>query len=133
GKEIGGFWGDEYKMAIIGAGPGGLAAAYYLRKRGYPVTVFEKQKALGGMLRYGIPSFRLEKEVVDAEIEVMKEMGVEFRTGVEVGKDVTIQQLRDEGYAAFYIAVGLQSGGKLDVPGADAKGVMSGIDFMRII
>lgn len=133
GKEIGGFWGDEYKMAIIGAGPGGLSAAYYLRKRGYPVTVFEKQKALGGMLRYGIPSFRLEKDVVDAEIEIMKEMGVEFRTGVEVGKDVTIQQLRDEGYAAFYIAVGLQSGGKLAVDGADAKGVMSGIDFMRII
>ena len=133
GKEIGGFWGDEYKMAIIGAGPGGLSAAYYLRKRGYPVTVFEKQKALGGMLRYGIPSFRLEKDVVDAEIEVMKEMGVEFVTGCEVGKDVTIQQLRDQGYAAFYIAAGLQSGGKLDVPGADAKGVMSGIDFMRII
>ena len=133
GKEYGGFWGDEYKMAIIGAGPGGLSAAYYLRKRGYPVTVFEKQKALGGMLRYGIPSFRLEKDVVDAEIEVMKEMGVEFVTGCEVGKDVTIQQLRDQGYAAFYIAAGLQSGGKLDVPGADAKGVMSGIDFMRII
>lgn len=133
GKEYGGFWGDEYKMAIIGAGPGGLAAAYYLRKRGYPVTVFEKQKALGGMLRYGIPSFRLEKDVVDAEIEVMKEMGVEFVTGCEVGKDVTIQQLRDQGYAAFYIAAGLQSGGKLAVEGADAEGVMSGIDFMRII
>ena len=133
GREIGGFWGDEYKMAIIGAGPAGLSAAYYLRKRGYPVTVFEKQEALGGMLRYGIPSFRLEKDVVDAEIDVMKEMGVEFRTGVEVGKDVTIQQLRDEGYAAFYIAIGLQSGGSLAVKGADAKGVMSGIDFMRII
>ncbi|MBE6041473.1 MAG: FAD-dependent oxidoreductase, partial [Clostridiales bacterium] len=133
GKEIGGFWGDEYKMAIIGAGPAGLSAAYYLRKRGYPVTVFEKQQALGGMLRYGIPSFRLEKDVVDAEIEVMKEMGVEFRTGVEVGKDVTIPQLREEGYAAFYVAIGLQSGGKLAVEGADAKGVMSGIDFMRII
>ena len=133
GKEIGGFWGDEYKMAIIGAGPGGLAAAYYLRQRGYPVTVFEKQQALGGMLRYGVPSFRLEKDVVDAEIDVMKEMGVEFRTGVEVGKDVTIQELRDEGYVAFYIAVGLQSGGILDVEGANAEGVMSGIDFMRII
>ena len=126
-------WGDEYKMAVIGAGPGGLAAAYYLRKAGYPVTIFEKQAALGGMLRYGIPSFRLEKDVVDAEIEVMKEMGIEFRTGIEVGKDITIQQLRDEGYAAFYLAVGLQSGGSLAVNGADAKGVMSGIDFMRII
>ncbi len=133
GKEYGGFWGDEYKMAIIGAGPGGLAAAYYLRKRGYPVTVFEKQQALGGMLRYGIPSFRLEKDVVDAEIEVMKDMGVEFVTGCEVGKDVTIQQLRDQGYAAFYIAAGLQSGGRLAVEGAETKGVMSGIDFMRII
>ena len=133
GKDFGGFWGDEYKIAIIGAGPAGLSAAYYLRVHGYPVTVFEKQQALGGMLRYGVPSFRLEKDVVDAEIDVMKEMGVEFRTGVEVGKDVTIQQLRDEGYAAFYVAVGLQSGGKLDVKGADAKGVMSGIDFMRVI
>ena len=133
GRDYGGFWGDEYKIAIIGAGPGGLSAAYYLRKRGYPVTVFEKQKALGGMLRYGIPTFRLEKDVVDAEIEVMKEMGVEFVTGCEVGKDVTIQQLRDKGYAGFYIAAGLQSGGRLAVEGADAEGVMSGIDFMRII
>ena len=133
GKEIGGFWGDEYKMAVIGAGPGGLSAAYYLRKRGYPVTVFEKQKALGGMLRYGIPSFRLEKDVVDAEIDVMKEMGVEFKTGVEIGKDVTIAELREQGYAAFYLAAGLQSGGTLAVEGADAEGVMSGIDFMRII
>lgn len=132
-NEYGKQWGDEYKMAVIGAGPAGLSAAYYLRKRGYPVTVFEKQEALGGMLRYGIPTFRLEKDVVDAEIDVMKAMGVEFRTGVEVGKDVTIPELREQGYAAFYVAVGLQSGGALDVPGADAKGVSSGIDFMRLI
>ena len=132
-NEHGEQWDDRFKVAIIGAGPGGLAAAYYLRKRGYPVTVFEKQKALGGMLRYGIPSFRLEKDVVDAEIEVMKEMGVEFKCGCEIGKDVTIQQLRGQGYAAFYVATGLQSGGKLAVDGADAEGVISGIDFMRII
>ncbi len=133
GKEYGGMWEDKYKMAIIGAGPAGLSAAYYLRKRGYPVTVFEKQKSLGGMLKYGVPSFRLEKDVLDAEIDVMKEMGVEFRTGIEVGKDITLQQLREEGYAAFYIAIGLQSGGKLNVTGEDVKGVMSGIEFMRVI
>ena len=132
-NEIGDQWGDEYKIAVIGAGPAGLSAAYYLRKRGYPVTVFEKQEDLGGMLKYGIPTFRLEKDVVDAEIEVMKEMGIEFKTGVEVGKDITIDKLRKQGYAGFYLAIGLQSGGVLDVPGGDAKGVMSGIDFMRII
>ena len=132
-NEYGRLWGEEYKMAIIGAGPAGLSAAYYLRKRGYPVTVFEKQHDLGGMLKYGIPSFRLEKDIIDAEIDVMRKMGVVFKCGVEIGKDLTIQDLREMGYAAFYVAVGLQSGGRLNVPGAENEGVMSGIDFMRII
>ena len=133
GNEYGHFWGNEYKMAIIGAGPAGLSAAYYLCKRGYTVTVFEKQKELGGMLKYGIPSFRLEKDVIAAEIDVMKAMGVEFKTGVEIGKDLTIDELRGMGYKAFYVAVGLQSGGKLNVPGADSADVISGIDFMRMV
>ncbi|MBR0399225.1 MAG: FAD-dependent oxidoreductase [Mogibacterium sp.] len=130
-KHDGGMWGDEFKMAVIGAGPAGMTAAYFLRKDGYPVTVFDREPAPGGMMLHGIPNFRLEKDVVNAEIDVLREMGVEFRCGVEVGKDVTIQQLREEGYKAFYIAIGLQSGGKMGIPGEDAKGVMAGIDFMR--
>ena len=122
---------DDYKIAVIGAGPAGLSAAYYLRTRGYPVTVFDRERLPGGMLRNGIPSFRLEKNVIDAEIEVIRQMGAEFRCGVEVGRDVTIQQLRDEGFKAFYVAVGLQSGGKMNIPGEEAQGVMAGIDFMK--
>ena len=83
------------------------------------------------MLMNGIPSFRLEKDVVEAELDILRELGVEFRCGVEVGKDVTIAQLREQGYQSFYVAVGLQSGGKLNIPGGDADGVMAGIDFMR--
>ena len=119
------------KIAIVGGGPAGLSCAYYLAIDGYKVTVFEKQKALGGMLTLGIPSFRLEKEVVNAEIEILREMGVEFKTGVEVGKDITIDQLRKEGYEAFYIAIGAQGGRKLNIEGEDAKGVIAGVEFVR--
>ncbi len=125
------FWGDEYKIAIIGAGPSGLSAAYYLRTKGYDVTVFDKAKEPGGMMMNAIPSFRLEKDVVRAEIEVLKIMGVEFKNNIEVGKDITIPQLREEGYKGFYIAIGLQDGGKLGIPGDDAKGVEAGIDFIK--
>ena len=123
--------GWEQKIAIIGAGPAGLSAAYYLATRGYKPTVFEKSARPGGMMTYGIPSFKLEKTIIDAEIQVLRELGVEIRCGVEVGKDVTIAQLREQGYQGFYVAVGLQSGGKLNIPGGDADGVMAGIDFMR--
>lgn len=121
----------EERIAVIGAGPAGMSAAYYLRCKGYPVTVFEKEKRAGGMLLYGIPSFRLEKDVIAAEISVLEAMGIEFKFGVEVGKDTTIQKLRDEGYKAFYVAIGAQGGRKPGVPGEDAEGVMSGIDFLR--
>lgn len=125
--------GEKYgkKIAVIGGGPGGLSCAYYLQARGYDVTVFEKNGRPGGMLTLGIPAFRLEKDVVDAEIEVLREMGVEFRTGVEVGKDVTIRQLRQQGYLAFYLAVGAQGGRKLGVEGEEAEGVQSGVTFLR--
>ncbi len=122
---------DEYPIAVIGSGPAGLSAAYYLRMEGYPVTVFEKGEVPGGMLTNGLPSFRLEKNIIDGEIEILRRMGVTFKCGVEVGKDTTIQTLRDEGYKAFFIGIGLQSGGKLGVPGEDAEGVISGIDFMK--
>lgn len=121
----------EEKIAIVGAGPAGMSAAYYLRCKGYPVTVFEREDKAGGMLLNGIPSFRLEKDVIAAEIEVLKTMGVEFRFGIDVGSDVTIQQLRDEGYKAFYIAIGARGGRMAGVPGEDAKGVMSGIEFIN--
>lgn len=121
----------EEKIAIVGAGPAGMSAAYYLRCKGYPVTVFEREDKAGGMLLNGIPSFRLEKDVIAAEIEVLKIMGVEFRFGIDVGSDVTIQQLRDEGYKAFYIAIGARGGRMAGVPGEDAKGVMSGIEFLN--
>lgn len=119
------------KIAIVGGGPAGLSCAFFLAIDGYKVTVFEKQRVLGGMLTLGIPAFRLEKNVVEAEIDVLRELGVEFKTGVEVGKDVTIEALRKEGYEAFYLAIGAQGGRKIGVPGEDAEGVMLGVDFVR--
>ena len=119
------------KIAVIGAGPAGMSCAYYLAQKGYPVTVFDRNPVPGGMLTLGIPSFRLEKDVLNAEIDILKEMGVEFRCGVEVGKDVTIQQLRDEGYKGFYLAIGAQKSAKLRIPGEELEGVLGGIDFLR--
>ena len=119
------------KMAIIGAGPAGMSAAYYLRIMGYPVTIFEKEEKPGGMLVYGIPSFRLEKSVIEAEIEVLKAMGIEFKCGIEVGKDISLDDLRNEGYEAFYVAIGAQGSRKLNIPGEDNAMVESGIDFLR--
>lgn len=119
------------KMAVIGAGPAGLSCAYFMAVNGYKVTVFEKQPKLGGMLTLGIPAFRLGKEVVDAEIEVLRELGVTFKTGVEVGKDVTLAELRAQGFKAFYVAIGAQAGRNLGLEGEDAQGVFTGVDFLR--
>jgi NADPH-dependent glutamate synthase beta subunit-like oxidoreductase/NAD-dependent dihydropyrimidine dehydrogenase PreA subunit len=121
------------KIAVIGAGPAGLSCAYYLAVDGYKVTVFEKQKALGGMLTLGIPSFRLEKAVVNAEIDILKELGVEFKTGIEVGKDVALADLRTQGFQAFYLAIGAQAGRKLGIEGEEAEGVVTGVDFLRSV
>lgn len=122
---------SDKKIAIIGAGPAGLSCAYYLALDGYKITVFEKQDKLGGMLTLGIPSFRLEKDVINAEIDVIKELGVEFKTGIEVGKDVTIEELRKQGYNAFYVAIGAQGGRMLGIDGENHKDVVTGIDFLR--
>ena len=119
------------KIAVIGAGPAGMSCAYYLANKGYPVTVFDRNPVPGGMLTLGIPSFRLEKDVLNAEIDILKEMGVTFRCGVEVGKDITIQQLRDEGYKGFYLAIGAQKSAKLGVTGEELEGVFGGVDFLR--
>lgn len=121
------------KIAVIGAGPAGMSCAYYLAVKGYPVTVFEKEQMLGGMLTMGIPSFRLDKAVVNAEIEVLRELGVEFKTGVEVGKDVTLPQLREQGYKAFYLGIGASKGAPVGCPGDDLPGVFTGIDFLRAV
>lgn len=119
------------KIAVIGAGPAGMSAAFYLRIKGYPVTVFEKEARAGGMLMNGIPSYRLEKDIIEAEIDVLREMGIEFKYNVEVGKDITIQQLRDEGYKAFYVAIGAQGGRMAGIPGEDGEGVLTGVEFLR--
>ncbi len=125
--------GFDEKIAIIGGGPAGLSCAYYLAEKGYTPTVFEKNEKPGGMLVYGIPSYKLEKDVVAAEIDVIREMGVDIRCGVEVGKDITLDELRAQGYKAFYIAIGCQGGRKAGIPGEDAQGVMTAVDFLRTV
>lgn len=119
------------KIAIIGAGPAGLSCAYYLATKGYYPVVFEKNEKPGGMLTYGIPSYKLEKDVIDAEIEILKELGVIIKCGVEVGKDVTIASLREEGFKAFYIAIGCQGGKLPGIPGEDAKGTSVAVKFLH--
>ena len=119
------------KIAVIGAGPAGMSCAYFLANMSYKVTVFDKNAVPGGMLTLGIPSFRLDKDVVNAEIDVLRQMGVEFRCGVEVGKDITIQQLREQGYKGFFLAIGAQKSAPLGVKGDDLAGVFGGIDFLR--
>lgn len=119
------------KIAIIGAGPAGLSCAYYLATKGYYPVVFEKNEKPGGMLTYGIPSYKLEKDVIDAEIEILKELGVTIKSGVEVGKDVTIASLREEGFKAFYIAIGCQGGKLPGIPGEDAKGTSVAVKFLH--
>lgn len=119
------------KVAIIGGGPAGLSCAFYLAEKGYHPTIFEKKEKAGGMLVYGIPSYKLEKDLVQAEIDVIQAMGVEIKTGVEVGKDITLDELRAQGYKAFYIAIGCQGGRLPGIAGEDAKGVMTAVEFLR--
>lgn len=121
----------EEKIAIIGGGPAGLSCAFYLAEKGYKPTIFEKNERAGGMLVYGIPSFKLEKDVVQAEIDVIKAMGVEIRTGVEVGKDITLDELRAQGYKAFYVAIGCQGGKLPGIPNDTAKGCETAVDLLR--
>jgi NADPH-dependent glutamate synthase beta subunit-like oxidoreductase/Pyruvate/2-oxoacid:ferredoxin oxidoreductase delta subunit len=119
------------KVAIVGAGPAGLSAAYELAKLGYPITVFERMPEPGGMMRYGIPDHRLKKYVVANEIAYIQDLGVEIKAGVEFGKDLQLDTLRNEGYKAIFIANGLQLSRKLRIPSEDLEGVFHALDLLR--
>ncbi|HSR14098.1 MAG TPA: NAD(P)-binding protein, partial [Thermodesulfobacteriota bacterium] len=119
----------EEKIAVIGSGPAGLSCAYHLASLGYGVTLFEALPELGGMLRYGIPSYRLPKEVLSSEIEAIISLGVEARPGTRVGKDISWEEVRN--FDAVYLAPGAWKSMPLGVPGEEAPGVMSGVEFLR--
>lgn len=119
------------KIAVIGSGPAGLTAAYELAGKGYQVTVFESLPEPGGMLRVGIPEFRLPRKVLDTEIERIKGLGVEIRTNVTVGKDLTIDGLLKDGYKAVFIATGAQKSRKLRIEGEELKGVIPALDLLK--
>ena len=122
----------EEKVAIIGAGPAGLSCAYYLARMGYVnVTVFDRNPAPGGMLIMGIPSYRLDRNALKGEIEVLEKMGVRFQMNTEIGKDITIDELRAQGFKGFYVAIGAQKSSKLNIPGEELEGVYGGVDFLR--
>jgi heterodisulfide reductase subunit A-like polyferredoxin len=121
---------DE-KIAVIGSGPAGLSAAYFLARNGYPVTVYEKLPVAGGMMAVGIPEYRMPRDILAAEIQVIRDMGVEIKTGVDFGKDVTLAGLKGEGYRAFFVATGLHLSRGLNVEGEDLPGVLKGVDFLR--
>lgn len=125
--------GFEEKIAIIGAGPAGLSCAFYLAEKGYKPVIFEKNSRPGGMLTYGIPSYKLEKSVIEAEVAIIEEMGAEIRYGVEVGRDVTLAELREQGFKAFYVAIGCQGGRLPGIPGEDAEGCSVAVDFLRAV
>ena len=121
------------KIAIVGSGPAGLAASYELAKLGYPATVFETLSKPGGMLRIGVPEFRLPRAILDAQIRYIKEMGVEFETNVTIGKDLSLGQLMRQGYRSVFLAVGAQSSRTLDMEGSDLRGVLPGLDFLKMV
>jgi NADPH-dependent glutamate synthase beta subunit-like oxidoreductase len=121
----------EDKIAIFGSGPAGLTCAYYLAIEGYNVTIFEKAAELGGMLTTGIPSYRLPNDIVEAEIQHIRDMGVHMKTGVEIGTDTTVAQLREEGFKAFFVAVGTQECIQLGIEGEDLEGVYPGLEYLH--
>ncbi|HHY38010.1 MAG TPA: NADH-quinone oxidoreductase subunit NuoF [Clostridia bacterium] len=119
------------KVAIIGSGPAGLTAAYYLGREGYQVTVFEALPVAGGMMAVGIPEYRLPKDMLNKEIDTIKELGVEIRTNTRVGRDISLDDLKAQGYEAIFIAVGAHKDQKMGIPGEDIDGVISGVEFLR--
>ncbi len=121
------------KVAVVGSGPAGLTAAYFLRRSGHQVTIFEALPELGGMLRYGIPEYRLPKSVVDGEIQLILDLGVEAKAGLQLGEDFTIDYLFKNGYDAVYLAIGAQNSRRMGVPGEDMPGVLGGTEFLRAV
>ena len=121
----------EKKVAIIGGGPAGLSAAYYLARLGHSPTIFEGMPKLGGMLRYGIPEYRLPKETLDFEIDGILELGVEVKNNIWFGKDITIDSLKNDGYESIYIGTGAWDSRGMGVDGEDLEGVISGVDFLK--
>ncbi len=119
------------KVAVIGAGPAGLSCAYYLALKGYDIDIFEAQPEAGGMLRYGIPEYRLPKDILDLEINQILELGVKLYTNMKLGDDFTITGLKDQGYASVYLGLGAWDSSKMRVKGEEAEGVLSGIDFLK--
>jgi heterodisulfide reductase subunit A-like polyferredoxin len=119
------------KIAIIGAGPAGLTAAYYLLQQGYVVTIFEKLPEPGGMMRVGIPEYRLPRDILAEEIDIIRKMGAQINCGVTFGKDITLESLKEDGYSACFMAIGLHGGRSLGVENEDAEGVLQGVDFLR--
>lgn len=117
-------------VAVVGGGPSGLTAAYFLALMGHKVTVFESRKYLGGMLRYGIPSYRLPREELQKDIDAILETGVEVKHGIMVGEDITVAQLREQ-YDAVYISIGAHTDRKVGIEGEDARGVMSAVEMLR--
>ncbi len=118
-------------MAIVGSGPAGVTAAYNLLKEGYQVTIFEKQDEPGGMMRYGIPEYRLPRDILAGEIKVVQDMGAEIKCGVAFGSDITLESLKEDGYSALFLAIGLHSGRNLGIENEDMDGVLQGVDFLR--
>jgi heterodisulfide reductase subunit A-like polyferredoxin len=123
--------GRREKVAIVGSGPAGLAAAYFLAGEGYRVTVFEKLPLAGGMMVVGIPEYRLPRDLIQAEINVIEEMGVCIKTGVTFGRDITLESLKADGFSALFMAIGLHGGRRLGVENEDIDGVLQGVDFLR--
>ncbi len=121
------------KIAIVGSGPAGLSAAYFIRKAGYRVHVFESENEIGGMLRYGLQSFRLPKKVLDDQIKILHEMGIEFTSGKTIGKDIQYRELKDQGYKAFFLALGTQESKTLNLDGVDTENVVNGLDYLKRI
>ena len=119
------------RVAIVGAGPAGLTCAYFLARLGYRPTVFEKLPVAGGMLAVGIPAYRLPKDILQREIKAIEQLGVEIKTGVTVGKDVTIAELHDQGYEAVFVAVGAHRGMRLNIPGEELEGVVDAVSFLQ--
>jgi NADPH-dependent glutamate synthase beta subunit-like oxidoreductase len=119
------------KVAVVGSGPAGLTAAYYLAKNGHSVTVFEATTQLGGMLTFGIPEYRLPREILQEDLDHIMKMGVEIKTAAVIGEHIKLNELRTQGYEATFVAIGAQKPKKLKIEGVELEGVLWGVDFLK--